>query len=82
MNIFASMPGDAIYDSAGKGRGSYFVEALDKILRDEKWGKEDLDSIILRMRRGIGEETCAKEWVHLESAHSKKKSFSEKMKAS
>ncbi len=72
VHIYASMPGNAIYDSRGVGKGSYFVETLVRILRNEKWRKEDLYSIILRMRRGIGKATFAREWVHFESANSKK----------
>ncbi len=48
VTIYASMPGDAIYDKKGDGKGSYLVHTLDTILRNPKWRLETLDSIILR----------------------------------
>ncbi len=61
VHIYASMKGDAIYDNQGSGKGSYFVEALVEILKNEKWNKESLYSMVLRMRRGVAKATCARE---------------------
>ncbi len=71
VSIYASMPDEAARDSSGDGTGCYLVSALDKVLRNSKWRLEALESISLRMRRGIGSETCAKEWVDVEHSHSK-----------
>ncbi len=78
VHIFASMPGDAIFDNTGEGKGSYFVEALVEILRNEKWRKESLYSMIIRMRKGITEAVCGKELVHFESTNTKKIFFDKK----
>ncbi len=71
VTIYASMPKSMIFDS-GAGSGSYLVDALDEILRNDEYRFEDLDSMVLRLRRGVGKMTCAKEWVQVEHSHSKK----------
>ncbi len=71
VSIYASMPGDSSRDTSGEGRGCYLVSTLDKILRNPKWRLETFEYIALRMRRGIGDETSAKEWVDVEHSHSK-----------
>ncbi len=71
VSIYASMPGESSRDSSGEAMGCYLVSTLNTILRNPKWRLETLESICLRMRRGIGDETCAKEWVDVEHSHSK-----------
>ncbi len=71
FSIYASMPGETSRDSSGEAMGCYLVSMLNKILRDPKWRLETLNYISLRMRRGIGHETTAKEWVDVEHSHSK-----------
>ncbi len=71
VSIYASMPDEAAGDSSSDGSGCYLVSTLDEILRNPKWRLETLESICLRMRRGIGNKTCAKEWVDVEHTHSK-----------
>ncbi len=71
VSIYASMPEEPARDSSGQGTGCYLISTLDNVLRDPKWRLQTLESICLRMRRGIGSETCAKEWVDVEHSHSK-----------
>ncbi len=71
VTIYASMPKSTIFDG-GAGRGSYLVNALDEILRNDEYRFEDLDSMVLRLRRGVGKMSSAKEWVQVEHSHSKK----------
>ncbi len=72
FSIYASMPNESARDNNGRdGDGCYLVSTLDKVMRHRKWRLETLESISLRMRRGIGNETCAKEWVDVEHSHSK-----------
>ncbi len=72
VHIYASMKGDAIYDNQGNGKGSYFVEALVEVMKNEKWNKESLYSMVLRMRRGVAKATCAREWIDFQGANSRK----------
>ncbi len=67
------MPHDAIFDTSGegKGKGSYLVRSFVDILADDDSRMESLHSIILRMRRGVGKESCAKEWIHVEASDSR-----------
>ncbi len=71
VSIYASMPGESSRDSSGEGTGCYLVSTLDRILRNPEWRLETFEYIALRMRRGIGDGTCAKEWVDVEHSHPK-----------
>ncbi len=71
VSIYASMPDEPTTDSTGRRTGCYLVSTLDEVLRNPKWRLETLEAICLRMRRGIGNKTCAKEWVDVEHTHSK-----------
>ncbi len=71
VSIYASMPGESSGDNSGDGTGCYLVSTLDKILRNPTWRLETFEYIALRMRRGIGNKTSAKEWVDVEHSHPK-----------
>ncbi len=66
------MPDESIRDSKGNAQGSFLVRAFYEILKDVEYRLESLETIILRMRREIGKETQAKEWVDVQHTHSKR----------
>ncbi len=71
VTIYASMPHDAIFDTSGEGKGSYLAHVLHEVLTHEEWRHEALDSMVLRMRRGVGHKSGAREWVQVEASHSR-----------
>ncbi len=60
------------------GKGSYIIQSINKICRDQRFGREDLHSIGLRARRGIELDGVAKEWVHMEHSITKNVYFAKK----